>query len=220
MKNRFVCVPTQHFRLLAWTIVGVIATSCFAVASGPCEWASYTPPTEPVAVAAISEVPIVTTMSGDCTTTGCATTCNRRVCSGNIRAIWEHAKAVARAPAHIPPPNGTYTRQAFETQRQNALAEYFVVYREDFLYDEAELNETGLRHLDGIVRRMNQIGAPIKMEPTGKADLDELRRTKVADYIVKQAGDPNRVVFGTTRAEGLRCEDTTIVGSRFYSTGT
>lgn len=114
----------------------------------------------------------------------------------------------------------TYTRQAFETQRQNALAEYFVLYREDFLYDEVELNETGLRHLDWIVRRMNQIGAPIKIEPTGKAELDELRRLKVIDSIVKLAGDPNRVQSGTTRAEGLRSEDITTIGSRFYSTGT
>lgn len=233
MNNRFECVLSPRvwqLKLLACAVVGIFAGANFVVASGSSDWASHTPqvaPTlvapasvAPVPIAAISEAPFVTTTVGSCTTSGCATMCNRHCCSGTIHAICQHVKAVTRAPAHVPPPNGTYTRQAFETQRQNALAEYFVLYREDFLNDEVELNETGLRHLDGIVRRMNQIGAPIKIEPTGKAELDELRRLKVTDSIVKLAGDPNRVQSGTTRAEGLRSEDITVIGSRFYSAGT
>ena len=49
-------------------------------------------------------------------------------------------------------------------QRDNALAEYFVVYREDWLDTKFILNGSGERHVDGIIRRLGMIGAPVKVE--------------------------------------------------------
>src|SRR5207245_8945395 len=92
--------------------------------------------------------------------------------------------------------------------RNNALGEYFVVYREDWLNGTTTLNESGERHLDGIIRRLGMTGAPVKVEPTGIAELDAVRRAALTDVLI-HAGLPApeasaRVVIGGTRAEGLR----------------
>jgi len=117
----------------------------------------------------------------------------------------------SRTPATVPPPLGSSVRSVFDMQRDNALAEYFVIYREDWLDAKSELNATGTRHVDGVIRRIGMIGAPVKVEPTGNADLDRKRMTEIIGKLV-QAGIPaaeagGRVVLGTTRAEGLRNGD-------------
>jgi hypothetical protein len=114
-------------------------------------------------------------------------------------------------PATIPPPLGTSVRGAFDMQRDNALAEYFVIYREDFHAADAVLNRTGIRHLDGVIRRFGTIASSVKVEPTGNAALDQKRIETVVGMLV-QAGIPaqeaaTRVVLGGTRAEGLRNGD-------------
>lgn len=114
-------------------------------------------------------------------------------------------------PATVPPPLGANMRNAFDMQRANALTEYFVLYREDWLNGSNALNTTGARHLDGIVRRFGMIPAAVRVEPTGVPALDEGRRAAVAELLV-QAGVPaeeavNRVVIGASRAEGLRYTD-------------
>lgn len=117
----------------------------------------------------------------------------------------------ACTPATVPPPLGSSVRGAFDMQRDNALGEYFTVYREDWLNTKFVLNGTGERHVDGIIRRLGMIGAPVKVEPSGIAELDAKRVTAIVERMV-QAGVPateagNRVTIGTTRAEGLRFHD-------------
>jgi hypothetical protein len=123
-------------------------------------------------------------------------------------------------PATVPPPLGANVRYAFDLQRANALAEFFVLYREDWLDATTALNTTGARHLDGIIRRFGMIAAPVRVEPTGDAALDENRRAAVAELLV-QAGVPaneatSRVVIGASRAEGLRYHDIEGVYSRSF----
>ena len=113
-----------------------------------------------------------------------------------------------KAKATVPPPLGANVRTTNDMMRSNALGEYFVVYREDWLAGTTNLNESGERHFDGIVRRLGQTMAPVKVEPTGIAELDVLRKVALADALIR-AGVPapeaaNRVVIGGTRAEGLR----------------
>ncbi len=129
--------------------------------------------------------------------------------SGNVRTC--------KIPATSAVAHGAVVRSIFERQRQLALAEYFVVYREDFLENTAELNDTGLRHIAGIAKRLDTIDDSVNVEPTGLAKLDEARRDAVIQALV-QAGASTavsgRVGTGTTRAEGLRYEDVPAVGRR------
>lgn len=133
------------------------------------------------------------------------------------KAIWHDIKACCKTPAIVLPPHGTYTRNAFEMQRQNALGEYFTVYFEDFLLSTATLNESGMRHLAGIARRMNETGAPVKVEPAGPG-LDEKRKQAVIEALIRLGADPQavvaRVVTGGTRAEGLRYDEIDRIGQR------
>jgi hypothetical protein len=123
----------------------------------------------------------------------------------------------------VVPPLGSAVRAANDAQRINALAEYFVVYREDFDAGAATLNPTGERHLDGIARRLRQVPVPVRVEPTGDPLLDEKRRVAVIEALGKH-GVPfedasARVIFGTTRAEGLRYSDIERVYGRFQNSG-
>ena len=117
----------------------------------------------------------------------------------------------ARTPATIVPPLGSSVRGVFDMQRENALGEYFVVYREDWLDAKFILNDSGIRHVDGITRRLGLIGAPVKVEPTGIAELDSRRVLAIVEKLVQSGVSPqeagSRVILGTTRAEGLRAHD-------------
>ncbi len=113
--------------------------------------------------------------------------------------------------------NGAVVRSIFERQKQLAMAEYFVVYREDFLANAATLNDTGLRHVTGIFKRLDTIDDSVLVEPTGNAKLDEQRRDAVIRALIElgaPSGVSGRVGAGTTRAEGLRNEDVPAVGRR------
>jgi len=113
-----------------------------------------------------------------------------------------------KTDAVVPPPIGSAVVSIFEMQRVAAMSEFFVIYIEDWLDDTAVLNDTGIRHLNGIARRFNDSGAPVKIEPYGKDEIDAPRKAAIMDLLIK-AGHPqftvtNRVVGGNTRAEGLR----------------
>jgi len=131
--------------------------------------------------------------------------------------------ACAKAPATVLLPLGTAVRSATDLQRMNALAEYFVVYREDWLENAPTLNPTGVRHLSGIVRRLGMVPAPIRVEPSGIADLDDRRRLAITGWLleagVSTAEAAGRVVIGGTRAEGLRYTDIERVYGREVSGG-
>jgi hypothetical protein len=112
-------------------------------------------------------------------------------------------------PALEVPPVGTATRSAFELQRLHALAEYFVLFREDFDVYTNTLNETGKRHLAGIQTRMGQTSAPVKVEPTGDRATDTVRQAYVVRALMENGANAEstaRVVIGTTKAEGLHGE--------------
>jgi hypothetical protein len=128
-------------------------------------------------------------------------------------------------PATVPPPLGANVRSVFEMQKLNALGEYFVLFREDWLAGTSTLNSTGERHFDGIVRRLGMTGAPVRVEPTGNPELDTVRRLAVVEALVRN-GIPEpeaqaRVVIGGTRAEGLRYSDieTVYMRSRIIGIG-
>lgn len=110
-----------------------------------------------------------------------------------------------RKPATTVPPLGYSARAAYDTQRLNALAEYFVVYREDWYADTAILNASGERHADGIARRMCLTTAPAKVEPSGDPALDAKRMSALSEALVRAGATDGsaRVVLGGTRAEGL-----------------
>ncbi len=153
-------------------------------------------------------------------TTGCATTpvCPTAKCSACV-----FYKQCILTPATVVPPLGSAVRAANDAQRVNALAEYFVVYREDFDAGEATVNPSGERHLDGIARRLRQAPVPVRVEPTGDPLLDEKRRVAVIEALGRH-GVPfeeasARVIFGTTRAEGLRYSDIERVYGRFQNSG-
>jgi len=153
-------------------------------------------------------------------TTGCATT---PACPTARCPDCAFYKRCILAPATVVPPLGSAVRAANDAQRINALAEYFVVYREDFDAGAATLNPTGERHLDGIARRLRQVPVPVRVEPTGDPLLDEKRRVAVIEALGKH-GVPfedasARVIFGTTRAEGLRYSDIERVYGRFQNSG-
>jgi hypothetical protein len=110
-----------------------------------------------------------------------------------------------KKPATIVPPLGYSSRMMYDTQRLNALAEYFVVYREDWLKGTATLNGSGERHVDGIVRRLCTTSSPAKVEPSGDTALDAKRLSALIAVLDKAgvADAANRVTLGGTRAEGL-----------------
>jgi hypothetical protein len=113
--------------------------------------------------------------------------------------------------------HGAVVRSIFERQKQLAMAEYFVVYREDFLTNTATLNDTGLRHATGIYKRLDVIDDSVLVEATGNAKLDEQRRDAVIRALIElgaPTGVSGRVGTGSTRAEGLRNEDVPSVGRR------
>ncbi|MFO0806873.1 MAG: hypothetical protein U0791_27525 [Gemmataceae bacterium] len=162
-------------------------------------------------VAAPAPAPVVEaappTASSSCTTGHCGPKCKHGPTS-----FW----TCMQTPATVPPPLGSSVRSVFDMQRDNALAEYFVIYREDWHDARTDLNDTGARHMDGVIRRYGMIGAPVKVEPTGNADLDQKRVTAVIGKLAA-SGIPaqeaaSRVVLGTSRAEGLRYEDIENVG--------
>jgi len=147
----------------------------------------------------IPSVAATTNLSGECT----------ERCSKCQRGK-THCHCVC-APATVPPPVGSAVRGAFATQRANAFEEYCVIYREDFDQDADTLNPTGERHISGIARRFAQTHAPVKIEPTGDAALDQKRTAAVISALTK-AGVPveaaaSRVQGGTSRAEGMQATD-------------
>ena len=117
----------------------------------------------------------------------------------------------AHTPATVPAPLGASVRGVFDMQRDNALAEYFVIHREDWHDSMTMLNHTGMRHIDGVIRRFGIIGSPVKVEPTGIGPLDQKRVAAIVEKLVDAGVPPqeahNRVVLGTSRAEGLRNGD-------------
>jgi hypothetical protein len=96
-------------------------------------------------------------------------------------------------------------------QRDNAMGEYFVVYREDWLQGRPLLNDTGNRHVAGIIRRLGMIKGPLKIEPTGNEELDARRKVALIELLVDAGVPPAdasaRIIPGATRAEGLRFRD-------------
>ncbi len=177
-------------------------------------------------------------MSGvPCTTEAC-TTCKKGFCGPGTRVgpeafdgvtfgeCWSFYWRCCKSPATVPPPIGYNVKHANNTMRDNALAEYFVVYREDWLEGTATLNDTGARHVDGILRRFAMIGAPMKIEPSGNPELDALRKVALIDGLTRSGVSGQeaheRVVIGNTRAEGLRNDSVMAVyfrGRTIYSGG-
>lgn len=169
--------------------------------------------------------------AGGCETAGstacaaCATGHGHHTCGEKFHA-WHADREVMKAanrecrhaPAPIVPTIGTYMKEAFESQRQNALGEYFVMFREEFVAGTGELNASGQRHLDGIVRRLGGNSHPVKIEPTGNATVDEARKVAVASVLVKGglevAAVNARVTVGVTRAEGMRYDEIPFVYGR------
>lgn len=142
-------------------------------------------------------------------------------CWGWLAMHWQCCKT----PATVPPPHGANARTTFDMQRMNALAEYYVVYEEDWYVGTPHLNSSGIRHVDGIVRRFPYSGgAPVKVEPSGNAELDGLRRASAAEALVRFGVPPgeahSRVVIGGTRAEGLRYDEVEAVYARGRIVGT
>lgn len=96
-------------------------------------------------------------------------------------------------------------------QRAAALAEYSVLYREDWKPNSATLNATGQRHLDGIVRRMAMSGSMVKVEPSGNSDLDDQRVAATINALCHYGMSPSEaaslVMPCNIRSEGLRDVD-------------
>jgi len=158
-------------------------------------------------------------------TSGCGDACPRGGhCGQGIRGWFCQKFPCACTPATSVPPLGDAVRRTFDTQVVNALGEYFVIYREDWLQQSSTLNPTGLRHFDGIVRRLHRGLSPIKVEPTGDAAVDEARRAAVVSLLIDK-GFPAleaqaMVVVQGTRAEGLRHQHIEQVYRRGYFLGT
>lgn len=188
----------------------------------PATVAPATPVPDPITTAPVLSV----TDSGPMTYVagGCNAGCGRvrcRHCSGSCWAILCSVWGCCKTEATVVPPQGTAVNTIYDMQRQNALPEYFVLFREEFNRNEAGLNDSGVRHLDGIIRRMSMTPAPIKVEPTGKPGLDELRRQAVIEALVVTGVDAksavSRVQIGSSRAEGLRYEEVDRTGLLFLS---
>jgi hypothetical protein len=152
-----------------------------------------------------------------------ATNCSTERCgkSGKCgKCGFEDCLSCMLAPATVPPPLGYTVREAFGMQRTNALGEYFVVYREDWLQGRPLLNDTGARHVAGIIRRLGMIKAPLKVEPTGNEELDARRKVALIELLVDAGVPPAdasaRIIPGATRAEGLRFKD---IEAIYNSTG-
>lgn len=162
--------------------------------------------------------PVESAIAAPCETgTACATPVTRK----HSHEKCDYTKSGNLRTCKIPPTgavaNGAVVRSIFERQKQLAMAEYFVVYREDFLTNSATINDTGLRHVSGIYKRLDTINDSILVEPTGNAKLDEQRRDAVIRALIElgaPSGVSGRIAAGTTRAEGLRYEDVPSVGRR------
>jgi len=176
----------------------------------------------PTAAGCIS--PITPCSTGKC---GHGPRCGPRAFDGvTFRESWSFHWNCFRTPATVPPPLGANVRTANDTMRSNALGEYFVVYREDWLFSTTNLNESGERHLDGIIRRLSMTASPVKVEPTGNVELDTLRKVVLTEALTKAGVPPQeataRVVIGGTRAEGLRNGSIEALygrGATIYSSG-
>ena len=166
-------------------------------------------PAAPAQLPPVAEMHAIPEVDGGDSSASCATGhCGKGShCKHGQTSAW----VCARTPATIVPPLGSSVRGVFDMQRENALGEYFVVYREDWLDAKFILNDSGIRHVDGITRRLGLIGAPVKVEPTGIAELDSRRVLAIVEKLVQSGVSPqeagSRVILGTTRAEGLRYHD-------------
>ena len=161
--------------------------------------------TAPAEQPPVMAAPVATECATNTCATGCAPgekpSCRNSGCWGGPYGLRDCAKK----PATLVPPHGYSARFAYDTMRLNALAEYFVVYREDWEKDSAELTASGERHVAGIAKRMGLTACAAKVEPSGKPELDA-RRLSALSAALMQAGaadGASRVVMGGTRAEGL-----------------
>ena len=83
---------------------------------------------------------------------GCATgTCNTK---HGHKGVMDGKLDCACVPAPIVLSIGTWTREAFDRQSSNASAEYFVLFREEWVIASAELHPGGQRHLHRIIRQL------------------------------------------------------------------
>jgi hypothetical protein len=175
-------------------------------------------PAIPDAPATQAPAPVESAFAAPCETGApCATPAARK--HGHEKC--EYTKSGNLRTCKIPPSaaiaHGAVVRSVFERQKQLAMAEYFLVHREDFLANTATLNDTGLRHATGIFKRLDTIDDAVLVEATGNAKLDEQRRDAVIRALIElgaPSGVSGRVSTGTTRAEGLRYEDVPVIGRR------
>lgn len=129
---------------------------------------------------------------------------------------------IKRTPAIMANPNGTFTRMAFERQRVNALAEYFVMYKEEFVADGTKLTDSGFRHLCGIVKRFEDCRPmPIQIEVVdAEKKVAEARKLAVVEALMKLGIDATSAIarvqainYCGPRAEPLRYEAVERVGN-------
>jgi len=108
-------------------------------------------------------------------------------------------------PGAIPQPLGTYSCQWQNAQTGRAERDDFVIFRYEWKGRTWRLTEGGRRHVVALSKRLPEVAAPVVLEPTGNAELDEERRQVVAgllaSYGYEQAAE--QVVLGHSLGEGL-----------------
>lgn len=116
---------------------------------------------------------------------------------------WRFGKT--HQPAWLPAPNGTYVRQWQKVHINNAAADEFVIYRNEWLGNKLTLTPYGQFHLLRIVERLPFVPYRLVIQPECDEKLDQERRLEIVKFLY-QRGVPdalNRVVLDYPAAEGL-----------------
>lgn len=81
--------------------------------------------------------------------------------------------------------------------QRNAEADNRVVYDTEFVAGSAELNASGIRHLNEIAREAQQSAETILVMPTGDADAEELDQARVSSVVaaLSEAGHTESAAF-------------------------
>lgn len=130
---------------------------------------------------------------------GCCPHCGRLFCDS----------CADITPGAIPPPPGSHTCAWQTTQAAMAERDDFVIYQYEWVGETTEPSPFGLRHLAGLVPRLQTQPCQVVIQPSENQVLDADRRIALVGLLAAQ-GLPDadaQVVIGYPMAEGLNGQE-------------
>jgi hypothetical protein len=112
-------------------------------------------------------------------------------------------------PGTMPEPNGAFVQKFQHVQTAKARETELVIFLDEWYMGGTTLGPAGSRHLDGLVQRLRETPAIVKIQPHFDPELNEQRRLCVINSLLKHGiPDPAKwVIVGFPSAEDFNGDE-------------